>query len=135
MALARRRVPLPSVRRRHDYLNGENKAGDYQALALVVVVFGAMAWLWQRSRRRFAAVSGEPAGIDQLAALALLPLALWLGSAVVRNTGLPFPAAWAAAALALVAFWFWAQRSTLSLDEEALIRLGRLALTSVLLSF
>ena len=45
-------------------LHGENKAGDYQALALVVVVFGAMAWLWQRSRRRFAAVSGEPAGIS-----------------------------------------------------------------------
>src|SRR5256885_679216 len=44
-------------------------------------------------------------------------------------------AAWAAAALALLAFWLWAQRSTLNLDEETLIRLGRAAPTSVLLSF
>jgi hypothetical protein len=79
-------------------------------------------------------VPGVEASIDHLLGLTLLPLALWLGVALVRNAA-DFPYAWVLAAGMLMLFGAWRWRTSMGIDADALADLGELVLCSVLLAF
>jgi hypothetical protein len=72
-------------------LHAENKSVDYQALLTVFAVFAVLAFVLRRFGRRVSDIPGGEEGIAHLLGLTLLPLALWLGTALVRNTAPDFP--------------------------------------------
>ena len=113
----------------------ENKAVDYQALLIVVAVFLALAWLLRKLVARLRHAGDVEAPIEHLMGLALLPLALWLGAAIVRNTAPGFPYAWAVAAATLLLFGAWLAVASQGFDRETLADLGEHVLLSLLLSF
>jgi hypothetical protein len=116
-------------------LRGDNKAVDYQAAAIVIAAFLALAWLYQQLIQRLRGVADAESAIEQLLGLALLPLAAWLGIAVVRNVVPEFPSAWALAATTMLAYFAWLARTTLQLDCRAISGLGGQVLLGLLLSY
>ena len=115
-------------------LQAENKAVDYQALLVAVAVFVALSWSLHRLVGRLGRTLEPQTSLDPLLGLALLPLALWLGTALVRNTPPGFPYAWALAAVAIIVFGAWRWGTSMRVDGDALTELGQGVLCSLLLS-
>ncbi len=115
-------------------LQAENKAVDYQALLVAVAVFIALSWALRRFIERLARTPEPETSADALLGLALLPLAAWLGTALVRNTSPGFPYAWTLAAVAVVLLGAWRWGTSMRVDADALTELGHGVLCSLLLS-
>ena len=116
--------------------HAENKSVDYQALAVVVVAFLALAFALGRLVDRIDDGSSDArAGVENVMGFALLPLALWLGTAITRNTapGFPYAFALSAGAFVLYAAWLWSRSP--KLDGKTISEIGGTVLCTFLLAF